>query len=69
VTDLLSGLAKYFIFYNSERFHQSLGYKTPDEAYLSGTGGGAKIVLIRKILQPNQISAIIRRILTPNKIT
>jgi putative transposase len=44
VTELLLGLTKYFIFYNSERFHQSLSYKTPDEVYQSGTGGGAKIV-------------------------
>jgi len=44
VADLLLGLAKYFVFYNNERFHQSLGYKTPDEVYQSGTGGGAKIV-------------------------
>lgn len=33
MTELRSGLARYFTFYNSERFHQSLGYQTPDEIY------------------------------------
>lgn len=28
--DLLPGLMEYFVFYNSERMHQSLGYDTPD---------------------------------------
>ena len=44
VAELLLGLVEYFIFYNSERFHQSLSYKTPDEVYKAGIGGGAKIV-------------------------
>ena len=26
-------IRKYFEFYNAERFHQSLSYKTPDEIY------------------------------------
>ncbi len=30
---LRAGVSKYFYFYNSERSHQSLGYKTPDEKY------------------------------------
>ena len=38
------GLADYFEFYNSERFHQSLDYLTPDAVYRTGNGGGAKIV-------------------------
>lgn len=42
--ELQLGVADYFSFYNSERFHQSLGYKTPDAVYFSGKGGGAKIV-------------------------
>ncbi|WP_428839016.1 IS3 family transposase [Methylovulum psychrotolerans] len=41
--ELLSGLADYFVFYNSGRYHQSLGYKTPDEVYRTAVGGGAKI--------------------------
>lgn len=42
--DLLMGLAQYFQFYNQERWHQALGYKTPDDVYKSARGGGAKIV-------------------------
>jgi putative transposase len=42
--ELLPGLTEYFVFYNSERPHQSLGYRTPDVVYRSGEGGGARIV-------------------------
>jgi len=42
--ELLLGLTKYFDFYNSERPHQALDYKTPDEVYQSESGGGAMIV-------------------------
>ena len=28
------GLKTYFQFYNNERFHQSLGYRTPREVYM-----------------------------------
>lgn len=31
--ELYNGLKRYFKFYNEERFHQSLGYKTPSEMY------------------------------------
>lgn len=44
IQDLLLGLTAYFRFYNRERWHQSLGYKTPDDVYQSAIGGGAKIV-------------------------
>lgn len=44
VSELLLGLTEYFVFYNGERKHQSLGYDTPDEVYRTGVGGGAKIV-------------------------
>lgn len=37
VKDLLNGLAVYFDFFNNERPHQSLGYKTPGEIYFSKT--------------------------------
>jgi putative transposase len=37
VPELAKGLAAYFAFYNGERLHQSLGYKTPAEVY-----GGTK---------------------------
>lgn len=37
VIELKEGVKRYFSFYNSERFHQSLGYATPDEMYESFT--------------------------------
>ena len=33
--ELKAGLARYLRFYNSERFHQSLEYETPDTIYSS----------------------------------
>jgi len=33
--ELKQGLKRYFGFYNSERFHQSLDYQTPDIVYCS----------------------------------
>ncbi len=33
--ELKAGLARYLRFYNSERFHQSLEYETPDSIYSS----------------------------------
>lgn len=42
--DLVLGLTEYFVFYNSERMHQSLGYRTPDEVYRTARGGGTRIV-------------------------
>ncbi len=44
MVELTVGLAQYFAFYNAERPHQSLGYKTPASVYRSGSGGGALIV-------------------------
>ena len=41
---LLIGLTEYFVFYNTERSHQSLGYDTPDQVYRTASGGGARIV-------------------------
>jgi putative transposase len=35
MTELKEGLSRYFRFYNSERFHESLGYETPDSIYRS----------------------------------
>lgn len=34
LVELKIGLARYFRFYNSERFHESLGYETPDTIYV-----------------------------------
>jgi len=41
--ELLIGLTEYFVLYNTERPHQSLGYDTPDQVYQSAIGGGARI--------------------------
>jgi putative transposase len=41
--ELVLGLSASFAFYNGERPHQGLGYRTPDTVYRSGTGGGARI--------------------------
>ena len=42
--EMMRGFTEYFKLYSTERPHQSLGYKTPDEVYESATGGGARIV-------------------------
>ena len=42
--ELLLGLTEYFVYYNTERTHQSLGYSTPDVVYRTASGGGASIV-------------------------
>jgi putative transposase len=44
MAELMVGLAQYFAFYNAERPHQSLGYRTPASIYRSGAGGGALII-------------------------
>ena len=44
IGEALTGLTSYFAFYNGERYHQALGYKTPNAVYRSGQGGGAMIV-------------------------
>jgi len=38
VPALAEGLGRYFPFYNKERPHQSLGYRTPAEVYWAGRG-------------------------------
>jgi putative transposase len=35
VREAKEGIGEYFVFYNNERFHQSLDYKTPREVYFS----------------------------------
>jgi putative transposase len=40
VVELESGLAAYFRFFDEERPHQSLGYRTPAEVYRVATRGG-----------------------------
>lgn len=44
IPELLLGLAQYFIFYNTERPHQSLQNKTPNTVYRTAENGGAKII-------------------------
>jgi putative transposase len=44
MSELMLGLTKYFVFYNGERPHQALDYKTPNMVYTTATGGGALIV-------------------------
>jgi putative transposase len=44
VPELLLGLTDYLVFYNTERSHPSLDYRTPDEVYRAGHGGGAQMV-------------------------
>jgi len=36
--ELRDGIEEYFRFFNTERGHQSLDYKTPDEIYDEGCG-------------------------------
>jgi len=38
VPELEAGLTAYFRFYDEERPHQSLGYRTPGEVYRTGVG-------------------------------
>jgi putative transposase len=38
VSEARSGLARYFLFYNRERLHESLGYQTPYEVYVKEQG-------------------------------
>jgi putative transposase len=44
IGELMLGLAEYFVFYNSERPHQSLANKTPDVVFRTALGGGALIL-------------------------
>ena len=39
VPELVAGLTAYFRFYDEERPHQSLDYRTPGEVYRAGTKG------------------------------
>ena len=44
INELMIGLTEYFDFFNTERPHQSLEYKTPHLVYETGIGGGAEII-------------------------
>ncbi|MGH9439356.1 MAG: IS3 family transposase, partial [Terriglobia bacterium] len=43
IAELTLGLTEYFAFYNGERPHQALGYRTPNQVYVTKVGGGAQI--------------------------
>jgi putative transposase len=43
MAELTVGLSQYFSFYNSERPHQGLSNKKPDNVYATHQGGGASI--------------------------
>ncbi len=43
--DAITGLGTYFEFYNRERLHQSLGYKTPEAVYRQGLKLAAETTL------------------------
>ena len=42
VAELESALTAYFRFYDEERPHQSLGYRTPAEVYRAGLAGAER---------------------------
>jgi len=46
VPDAIGGLGAYFEFYNRERLHQSLDYKTPEAVYRQGLKLAAETTLI-----------------------
>ncbi len=37
VLEAKNGIAAYIDFYNTERFHQSLDYRTPDDVYFDSS--------------------------------
>ena len=41
VRELRRGVARYLSFYNTRRFHQSLGYQTPDDVYFNSLSKAA----------------------------
>src|SRR2546423_9111866 len=43
VPELVTGLTAYFWFYDEERPHQSLDYRTPGEVYRAGTKGALRL--------------------------
>ena len=43
VPQLQQGLGRYFPYYNGERLHQALGYRTPATVYRQGRAGGRSV--------------------------
>jgi putative transposase len=58
MTDLILGLAQYFAYYNTERPHQALDYKTPHQVYSDAQGGGASIPDYFVDKRENKISSL-----------
>lgn len=58
LADLTLGLAQYFAYYNSERPHQALDYKTPHHVYSDAQGGGASIPDYFVDKRENKISSL-----------
>ena len=48
IPDVRKGLRNYFEFYNNERFHQTLDYKTPWEVYAGENGRYETITVVAK---------------------
>jgi putative transposase len=47
VDEARRGLRDYFVFYNTERLHQSLGYNTPAEVYFDSDMTEASVIALR----------------------
>jgi transposase InsO family protein len=62
------GLSRYFWFYNSKRFHQSLEYQTPDEMYESFQVPAQKAVAWRESTL-NQAENCCNRQFKPARLT
>ena len=45
ILEAREGLKKYFEFYNKKRFHQSLGYSTPEKVFLAGFADLVKVAV------------------------
>ncbi len=46
IVECIEGVNRYFNFYNSQRFHQSLKYKTPDEVYFEYNNKMPKLQIV-----------------------
>jgi putative transposase len=58
IGELTLGLTEYFLFYNRERPHQSLAYRTPEQVHVSAQGGGAMILDRFGTVQPSHTTPI-----------
>jgi putative transposase len=60
VPQLQQGLGRYFGYYNEERLHQALDYRTPVAVYRSRAGGGRRSVKRRHSFSPRRPSAPVK---------